>query len=201
MSKFKVGDIVTGKYENHWVYGFKWRIKSIEKGYDHLTYEDIDLYEVIGVDENNRELGLDAGAIWLESELELVKEEQKPTKQNTFKVKDIMDKLNIERGEYISDNGIEIEITEDTVILGNKHNEEFVIPIDFDDTFKENRKLTLDDFDLEEEFEVMDLEGIFKKVKIFDSVLIARKWNDGSVWTYPSSSYFKEDAVFVKINK
>ena len=41
MSKFKVGDIVTGKYENHWVYGFKWRIKSIEKGYDHLTYEDI----------------------------------------------------------------------------------------------------------------------------------------------------------------
>ena len=189
MSKFKVGDIVTGKYENHWVYGFKWRIKSIEKGYDHLTYEDIDLYEVIGVDENNRELGLDAGAIWLESELELVKEEQKPTKQNTFKVKDIMD------------NGIEIGITEDTVILGNKHNEEFVIPIDFDGTFKENRKLTLDDFDLEEEFEVLDCEGIFKKVKIFDSVLIARKWNDGSVWTYPSSSYFKEDAVFVKINK
>ena len=189
MSKFKVGDIVTGKYENHWVYGFKWRIKSIEKGYDHLTYEDIDLYEVISVDENNRELGLDAGAIWLESELELVKEEQKPTKQNTFKVKDIMD------------NGIEIGITEDTVILGNKHNEEFVIPIDFDGTFKENRKLTLDDFDLEEEFKVLDCEGIFKKVKIFDSILVAGKWNDGSVWTYRPSSYFKEDDVLIKINK
>ena len=72
MSKFKIGDIVTGKYENHWVYGSKWRIKSIEKGYDYLTYEDIDLYEVIGVD--GVDLEVDAGAIWLESELELVKE-------------------------------------------------------------------------------------------------------------------------------
>ena len=121
--------------------------------------------------------------------------------QDTFKIKDIIDKLNIEKGKYISDNGIKIEITEDTVILGNKHNEEFVVPIDFNDTFKEDRKLTLDDFDLEEEFEVMDLEGIFKKVKIFDSILVARKWNDGSVWTYRPSSYFKEDDVLIKINK
>ena len=121
--------------------------------------------------------------------------------QDTFKIKDIIDKLNIEKGKYISDNGIKIEITEDTVILGNKHNEEFVVPIDFNDTFKEDRKLTLDDFDLEEEFKVLDCEGIFKKVKIFDSILVARKWNDGSVWTYRPSSYFKEDAVLIKINK
>ena len=120
--------------------------------------------------------------------------------QNTFKMKDIIDKLNIEKGKYVSDNGIEIEITEDTVILSNKDNKEFVIPIDFDDTFKEDRKLTLDDFDLEEEFKVLDCEGIFKKVKIFDSIFVARKWNVGSIHAY-RPDYFKEDDLFVKINK
>lgn len=195
MSKFKIGDIVTGKHENHWVYGSKWRIKDIKSSKSERLLGDYDLYEVVSVDGYD----LNVGAVWKESELELVEEEQE--KQDTFKVKDIIDKLNIGKGKYISDNGIEIEITEDTVILGNKHNKEFVIPIDFDDTFKEDRKLTLDDFDLEEEFEVMDLEGIFKKVKIFDSILVARKWNDGSVWTYRPSGYSGEDYELIKINK
>ena len=198
MSKFKIGDIVTGKYENHWVYGSKWKIKSIEKGYDHLTYEDIDLYEVIGVD--GVDLGVDAGAIWLESELELVKEEQDLMQQNTFKIKDIINKLNIEKGKYISDNGVEIEITEDTVILGNKHNKEFVIPIDFDDTFKERKVLTLDDFDLDEEFKVLDLEGVWKKTKIFDKIVLVRQWEDGTISTYNNSDYVKNETL-VKINK
>ena len=47
MSKFKVGDIVTGNHSNHWVYGSKWRIKSIEKGYNPV-YGHFDLYEVVG---------------------------------------------------------------------------------------------------------------------------------------------------------
>ena len=195
MSKFKIGDIVTGKYENHWVYGSKWKIKNV-KSDKRPALGDCDLYEVEGVDGYDPNMG----AIWLESELELVKEEQNPTQQDTFKIKDIINKLNIEKGKYVSDNGIEIEITEDTVILSNKHNEEFVIPIDFDDTFKEDRKLTLDDFDLEEEFKVLDCEGIFKKVKIFDSIFVANKWNDGSIHTYRPDC-FREDAVFVKINK
>lgn len=176
MSKFKIGDIVTC--------GFKWKIKDVK------SLGDYDLYEIKGID-----------GYWLENELKLVKEEQDLTQQNTFKIKDIIDKLNIKKGKYVSDNGVEIEITEDTVILGNKHNKEFVIPIDFDDTFKEDRKLTLDDFDLEEEFKVLDLEGIFKKVKIFDSILVARKWNDGSVWTYRPSGYSGEDHKLIKINK
>ena len=197
MSKFKIGDIVTGKYENHWVYGSKWKIKNV-KSDKRPALGNYDLYEVEGVD------GYDpnVGAIWLESELELVEEEQNPTQQNTFKIKDIIDKLNIVKGKYMSDNGIEIEITEDMVILSNKHNEEFVIPIDFDDTFKEDRKLTLDDFDLEEEFKILDCEGIFKKVKIFDNICIARKWNDGLVCTYSQGSYFtREGDVLIKISK
>ena len=195
MSKFKVGDIVTGKYENHWVSGSKWKIKNVKRD-KRPALGDCDLYEVEGVDGYDPNMG----AIWLESELELVKEEQNPTQQDTFKIKDIIDKLNIKKGKYVSDNGVEIEITEDTVILSNKHNEEFVIPIDFDDTFKEDRKLTLDDFDLEEEFKVLDCEGIFKKVKIFDSIFVANKWNDGSIHAY-RPDFFREDAVFVKINK
>ena len=195
MSKFKVGDIVTGKYENHWVYGSKWKIKNV-KSDKRPALGDCDLYEVEGVDGYDPNMG----AIWLESELELVNEEQNQTQQDTFKIKDIINILNIKRGKYVSDNGVEIEITEDMVILSNKHNEEFVIPIDFDDTFKEDRKLTLDDFDLEEEFKVLDCEGIFKKVKIFDSIFVANKWNDGSIHAY-RPDFFREDAVFVKINK
>ena len=200
MSKFKVVDIVTGKHKNHWVYGSKWRIKNIKSGlpYKRPTLGDCDLYEVECVDGSYNP---NMGAIWLESELELVEEGQSLTQQDTFKIKDIIDKLNIKKGKYVSDNGIEIEITEDTVILSNKHNEEFVIPIDFDDTFKEDRKLTLDDFDLEEEFKVVGYEGVFKKVKIFDSICITRKWNDGSIHAYRPSDYFREDAVFVKVNK
>ena len=197
MSKFKVGDIVTGKYENHWVYGSKWKIKNV-KSDKRPALGDCDLYEVEGVD------GYDpnVGAIWLESELELVKEEQNPMQQDTFKIKDIIDKLNIEKGKYVSDNGVEIEITEDMVILSNKHNEEFVIPIDFDDTFKEDRKLTLDDFDLEEEFKILDCEGVFKKVKIFDNICIARKLKNGLVCTYSQGSYFtREGDVLIKISK
>ena len=197
MSKFKIGDIVTGKYENHWVYGSKWKIKNV-KSSKRPALGDCDLYEVECVDGSYNP---NMGAIWLESELELVEEGQSLTQQDTFKIKDIINKLNIEKGKYVSDNGIEIEITEDMVILSNKHNEEFVIPIDFDDTFKERKVLTLDDFDLEEEFKVLGCEGVFKKVKIFDSILVARKWNDGSVWTYRPSSYFKEDDVLIKINK
>ena len=192
MSKFKIGDIVTGKYENHWVYGSKWRIKNVKRS-KRPALGDCDLYEVECVDGSYNP---NMGAIWLESELELVEEGQNSTQQDTFKIKDIIDKLNIKKGKYVSDNGIEIEITEDTVILGNKHNEEFVIPIDFYDTFKKDRKLTLDDFDLEEEFKIMNLEGIFKKVKIFDNIFIARKWNDGSVYTYRPSSYFEEKVLY-----
>lgn len=198
MSKFKIGDIVTGKYEGHWVYGSKWRIKDIKSSKVPFL-GDCDLYEIVGVDGCVPSY-LDSGVLWLESELELVEEGQEQEKQDTFKIKDIIDKLNIKKGKYISDNGVEIEITEDAVILGNKHNKEFVIPIDFDDTFKRDRKLTLDDFDLEEEFEVVGYEGIFKKVKIFDSICIATKWDDGLVRTY-SSSYFDEDDILIKVNK
>ena len=201
MSKFKIGDIVTGKHKNHWVYGSKWRIKNIKSGlpYKRPTLGDCDLYEVECVDGSYNP---NMGAIWLESELELVEEGQSLTQQDTFKIKDIIDKLNIKKGKYVSDNGVEIEITEDMVILSNKHNEEFVIPIDFDDTFKEDRKLTLDDFDLEEEFKILDCEGVFKKVKIFDNICIARKLKNGLVCTYSQGSYFtKEGDVLIKINK
>ena len=81
MSKFKVGDIVTGVFEDHWVYGSNWKIKSIQEGYDDFFVLTPDLYEVVGIDENNRELGLGVGAIWTENELELVEEEQKQEKQ------------------------------------------------------------------------------------------------------------------------
>ena len=195
MSKFKVGDIVTGKYENHWVSGSKWKIKNV-KSDKRPALGDCDLYEVEGVDGYDPNMG----AIWLESELELVKEEQNPTQQDTFKIKDIINKLNIEKGKYVSDNGIEIEITEDTVILSNKHNEEFVIPIDFDDTFKEDRKLTLDDFDLEEEFKVLELEGVWKKTKLFDKIVLVRQWEGGTISTYNSLNYVINETL-VKISK
>ena len=120
--------------------------------------------------------------------------------QDTFKIKDIIDKLNIKKGKYVSDNGIEIEITEDTVILSNKHNEEFVIPIAFDDTFKEDKILTLVDFDLEEEFKVLDLEGVWKKTKLFDKIVLVRQWEGGTISTYNSLNYVI-NAALVKINK
>lgn len=195
MSKFKVGDIVTGNHSNHWVYGSKWRIKSIEKGYNPV-YGHFDLYEVVGVD--GYDLGV--GATWLEDDLELVEEEQNLTQQDTFKMKDIIDKLNIKKGKYVSDNGIEIEITEDTVILGNKHNKEFVIPIEFNDTFKEDRKLTLDDFDLEEEFKVLNLEGVWKKTKIFDKIVLVRQWEGGTISTYNSLNYVINETL-IKLKK
>ena len=91
MSKFKVGDIVTGKYENHWVYGSKWKIKNV-KSDKRPALGDCDLYEVEGVDGYNPNVG----AIWTEDELELVKEEQNPMQQDTFKIKALVSK-----GTYI----------------------------------------------------------------------------------------------------
>ena len=162
MSKFKVGDIVTGKYKHHWIYGSKWKIKDV-KTEKHPTLGDYDLYEVEYVAEHD----LKAGAIWKESELKLVEEGQEQEKQNTFKIKDIINKLNIGKGKYISDGGIEIEITEDTVILGNKHNNEFVVPIDFNDTFKEDSIIYLE---IEEEVgkfghNATELMDIYNKIK------------------------------------
>ena len=205
MSKFKIGDIVTGKHKNDSIYGLKCEIIDFGVGEYYQTVVDgtdetVTYYAIRTLEEgNNIRKGAETNNIWREEDLTLIEE-------STFALQEILENISDfkERTKLKSDK-VEIEILSNGGLsIKNIYRDSLGgdVMVFANDQFKiVERPLTLDDFDLEEEFKVLGCEGIFKKVKIFDNVCIARKWNDGSVCTYRPSSYFGEGDILIKINK
>ena len=59
--------------------------------------------------------------------------------------------------------------------------------------------LTADDFDLEEEFEILGYEGIFKKIEVYGQIKVARRFDDGKVSVYGNDFLDGEDRL-VRVN-
>ena len=60
--------------------------------------------------------------------------------------------------------------------------------------------LTADDLDLEEEFQILGYEGIFKKIEVYGQIKVARRFNDGKVSMYGSDFLDDEDHL-IRVNK
>lgn len=58
---------------------------------------------------------------------------------------------------------------------------------------------TLDDFDLEEEFQMLEYEGIFKKIEVYGQIKVARRLNNGEVFVYDLSC-FKDEEHLIRLN-
>lgn len=55
--------------------------------------------------------------------------------------------------------------------------------------------LTLDDFDLEEEFQILGYEATFKKIEVFGQIKIARRDNDGTISVHSESHLDGENLI------
>ena len=55
--------------------------------------------------------------------------------------------------------------------------------------------LTADDFDLEEEFQILGYEGIFKKIEVYGQIKVARRFDNGEVSVYGSDFLDGEDRL------
>lgn len=59
--------------------------------------------------------------------------------------------------------------------------------------------LTLDDFDLEEEFQILGYEATFKKIEVFGQIKIARRDNDGTISVH-SESHLDGEKHLIRVN-
>lgn len=59
--------------------------------------------------------------------------------------------------------------------------------------------LTLDDFDLEEEFQILGYEATFKKIEVFGQIKIARRDNDGTISVH-SESHLDGERHLIRVN-
>ena len=55
--------------------------------------------------------------------------------------------------------------------------------------------LTADNFNLEEEFQILGYEGIFKKIKVYGQIKVARRFDNGEVSVYGSDFLDGEDRL------
>ena len=59
--------------------------------------------------------------------------------------------------------------------------------------------LTLDDFDLEEEFQILGYKATFKKIEVFGQIKIARRDNDGTISVH-SESHLDGEKHLIRVN-
>lgn len=59
--------------------------------------------------------------------------------------------------------------------------------------------LTADNFNLEEEFQILGYEGIFKKIKVYGQIKVARRFDNGEVSVYGSDFLDGEDRL-IRVN-
>ena len=55
--------------------------------------------------------------------------------------------------------------------------------------------LTVDNFNLEEEFQILGYEGIFKKIEVYGQIKVARRFDNGEVSVYGSDFLDGEDRL------
>ena len=106
----------------------------------------------------------------------------------------------IERGtKFISDYNA-IEILPNRTLKISSLKEERNLMITPSEMFTmEKPYLTLDDFDLEEEFQILGYEATFKKIEVFGQIKIARRDNDGTISVH-SESHLDGERHLIRVN-
>lgn len=106
----------------------------------------------------------------------------------------------IERGtKFISDYNA-IEILPNRTLKISSLKEERNLMITPSEMFTmEKPYLTLDDFDLEEEFQILGYEATFKKIEVFGQIKIARRDNDGTISVH-SESHLDGEKHLIRVN-
>lgn len=62
-----------------------------------------------------------------------------------------------------------------------------------------NSYLTKDDFDLEEEFQILGYEGIFKKIELYGQIKVVRRLDNGRVSVY-DEYYLEDEDRLIRVN-
>ena len=108
----------------------------------------------------------------------------------------------IERGtKFISDYNI-IEILPNRTLKISSRKEERNLMITPSEMFiMEKPYLTADDLDLEEGFQILGYEGIFKKIEVYGQIKVARRFDNGEVSVYGSDFLDGEDRLIRVNNK
>ena len=131
----------------------------------------------------------------------LEQKEQESEKTYSFDEIVLMNlKGGIERGtKFISDyNTIEILPNRTLKISSRKEGRNLMItPSEMFTMMKPY--LTVDNFDLEEEFQILGYEGIFKKIEVYGQIKVARRFDNGEVSVYGSDFLDGEDRL-IRVN-
>ena len=131
----------------------------------------------------------------------LEQKEQESEKTYSFDEIVLMNlKGGIERGtKFISDyNTIEILPNRTLKISSRKEGRNLMItPSEMFTMMKPY--LTADNFDLEEEFQILGYEGIFKKIEVYGQIKVARRFDNGEVSVYGSDFLDGEDRL-IRVN-
>ena len=106
----------------------------------------------------------------------------------------------IERGtKFISDYNA-IEILPNRTLKISSLKEEWNLMITPSEMFiMVEPYLTLDDFDLEEEFQILGYEATFKKIEVYGQIKIARRDNDGTISVH-SESHLDGERHLIRVN-
>ena len=106
----------------------------------------------------------------------------------------------IERGtKFISDyNAIEI-LPNRTLKISSLKEERNLIITPSEMFIMVEPYLTLDDFDLEEEFQILGYEATFKKIEVYGQIKIARRDNDGTISVH-SESHLDGEKHLIRVN-
>ena len=106
----------------------------------------------------------------------------------------------IERGtKFISDyNAIEI-LPNRTLKISSRKEERNLMITPSEMFIMVEPYLTLDDFDLEEEFQILGYEATFKKIEVFGQIKIARRDNDGTISVH-SESHLDGERHLIRVN-
>ena len=106
----------------------------------------------------------------------------------------------IERGtKFISDyNAIEI-LPNRTLKISSLKEERNLMITPSEMFIMEKPYLTADDLDLEEGFQILGYEGIFKKIEVYGQIKVARRFDNGEVSVYGSDFLDGEDRL-IRVN-
>ena len=130
----------------------------------------------------------------------LEQKEQEGKKSYSFEEIVLMNlKGGIERGaKFVSDyNVIEI-LPNRTLKISNLKEESSSIVFPSEMFTMMESYLTVDDFDLEEEFQILGCEGIFKKIRLYGQIKVVRRFDDGRVNVY-GEDYLDDDDQLIRV--
>lgn len=131
----------------------------------------------------------------------LEQEEQESEKSYPFDEIVLMNfKGGIERGTKFKSDYNAIEILPNRTLKISSLKEERNLMITPSEMFiMEKPYLTADNFNLEEEFQILGYEGVFKKIEVYGQIKVARRFDDGKVSVYGNDFLDGEDHL-VRVN-